>query len=72
MTTRTNFMKVAPIIRELRKHEDVFDWSMVHTNQHYDHGMSDVFFQELDLLESNFHIGKGSRAHAGQTALIGW
>ena len=80
MTTRTkitlvagarpNFMKVAPIIRELRKHEDVFDWSLVHTGQHYDHGMSDVFFQELGIPEPNFHMGAGGGSHAEQTARI--
>ncbi len=80
MTTRTkivlvagarpNFMKVAPIIRELRKHEDAFDWSLVHTGQHYDHGMSDVFFQELGIPEPNFHMGAGGGSHAEQTARI--
>ena len=67
---RPNFMKVAPIIRELRKHEDVFDWSLVHTGQHYDHGMSDVFFQELGIPEPNFHMGAGGGSHAEQTARI--
>ena len=80
MTTRTkialvagarpNFMKVSPIIRELRKHEDVFDWSLVHTGQHYAHGMSDVFFHELGIPEPNFHIEAGSRLHTGQTKTI--
>ena len=80
MTTRTkivlvagarpNFMKVAPIIRELRKHEDLFDWSLVHTGQHYDRGMSDVFFQELGIPEPNFHMGAGGGSHAEQTARI--
>jgi UDP-N-acetylglucosamine 2-epimerase (non-hydrolysing) len=67
---RPNFMKVAPIIRELRKHEDVFDWRLVHTGQHYDHGMSDVFFQELGIPEPNFHMGAGGGSHAEQTARI--
>jgi UDP-N-acetylglucosamine 2-epimerase (non-hydrolysing) len=80
MTTRTkitlvagarpNFMKVAPIIRELRKHEDVFDRSLVHTGQHYDREMSDVFFQELGIPEPNFHMGAGGGSHAEQTARI--
>ncbi len=67
---RPNFMKVAPIIRELRKHEDVFEWRLVHTGQHYDHGMSDVFFNELGIPEPNFHMGAGGGSHAEQTARI--
>jgi len=67
---RPNFMKVAPIIRELRKHEDVFDWKLVHTGQHYDHGMSDVFFQELGIPEPHYHMGAGGGSHAEQTARI--
>jgi len=67
---RPNFMKVAPIIRELRKHENIFDWRLVHTGQHYDHGMSDVFFQELGIPEPHFHMGAGGGSHAEQTARI--
>ena len=67
---RPNFMKVAPIIREFRKHEEVFDWRLVHTGQHYDHGMSDVFFEELGIPQPNFHMGAGGGSHAEQTARI--
>ncbi len=67
---RPNFMKVAPIIREFRKHEDVFDWRLVHTGQHYDHGMSDVFFEELGIPQPHFHMGAGGGSHAEQTARI--
>lgn len=67
---RPNFMKVAPIIRELRKHEDVFDWRLVHTGQHYDHGMSDVFFNELGIPEPHYHMGAGGGSHAEQTARV--
>jgi UDP-N-acetylglucosamine 2-epimerase (non-hydrolysing) len=67
---RPNFMKVAPIIRELRKHEDVFDWRLVHTGQHYDHGMSDVFFEELGIPQPHFHMGEGGGSHAEQTGRI--
>ena len=63
-------MKAPPIIRELRKHEDVFDWSLVHTGQHYDHGMSDVFFQELGIPEPNFHMGESGGSYAEQAARI--
>ena len=81
MTTRTksalvagarpNFMKVARIIREFHTHEDVFDWRLVQTGQHYDHGMSDIFFQELGVLEPNFYIEAGSRLHTEQTETVG-
>ena len=67
---RPNFMKIAPIIRELKQHEDVFDWALVHTGQHYDHGMSEVFFQELGIPEPNFHMGAGGGSHAEQTARV--
>lgn len=67
---RPNFMKIAPIIRELKRHEEVFDWSLVHTGQHYDHDMSDVFFAELGIPQPNFHMGAGGGSHAEQTARI--
>ncbi len=52
-------MKVARIIRELRKHEDAFGWRLVHTGQHTDHGMSDVFFQELGIPETELSLKNG-------------
>ena len=67
---RPNFMKIAPIIREFKKHEDIFDWSLVHTGQHYDNDMSDVFFEELGIPQPNFHMGAGGGSHAEQTARI--
>lgn len=67
---RPNFMKIAPIIRELRKHEDVFDWSLVHTGQHYDRDMSDVFFEGLGIPEPHYHLDAGGGSHAEQTAKI--
>ncbi|MGE0430545.1 MAG: UDP-N-acetyl glucosamine 2-epimerase, partial [Hydrogenophaga sp.] len=67
---RPNFMKVAPIIREMRKREDVLEWQLVHTGQHYDHGMSAVFFEELGIPEPHFHMGAGGGTHAEQTARV--
>lgn len=67
---RPNFMKVAPIIRELQKHDDVFNWKLVHTGQHYDHDMSDVFFEELGIPQPHYHMGAGGSTHAEQTARI--
>ena len=67
---RPNFMKVAPIIRELRKHPDTFEYRLVHTGQHYDKDMSDVFFEELEIPMPDFHLEVGSGSHAEQTANI--
>lgn len=63
---RPNFMKVAPLYHELVK----TDWAkpkIVHTGQHYDFNMSDVFFRDLELPEPNFHLDVGSGSHAEQT-----
>lgn len=67
---RPNFMKVAPIIRALEARRDRFDWKLVHTGQHYDEGMSTVFFKELGIPEPAFHMGAGGGTHAEQTARI--
>ncbi len=67
---RPNFMKIAPIIRELQKRREAFQFSLVHTGQHYDEGMSQVFFRELGIPEPNFDLGVGSASHAQQTANI--
>lgn len=67
---RPNFMKVAPIIRALEERKDRFDWKLVHTGQHYDEGMSTVFFKELGIPEPAFHMGAGGGTHAEQTARI--
>ena len=42
---RPNFMKIAPIIRALSRRKDLFEWKLVHTGQHYDREMSEVFFR---------------------------
>jgi UDP-N-acetylglucosamine 2-epimerase (non-hydrolysing) len=65
---RPNFMKAAPILRVLARggHESI----LVHTGQHYDARMSDVFFRDLGLPEPDLHLGVGSASHAVQTARI--
>jgi UDP-N-acetylglucosamine 2-epimerase (non-hydrolysing) len=65
---RPNFMKVAPIWRALQAHPDRFDVRLIHTGQHYDPNMSDVFFTDLGLPEPAVHLGVGSGTHAEQTA----
>lgn len=67
---RPNFMKVAPLLREFRKHPALFRTRLVHTGQHYDEMMSDVFFQELEMPRPDVHLGVGSASHAVQTAWI--
>jgi len=66
---RPNFMKIAPIVEEMRKHPDL-QGVLVHTGQHYGEGMSDVFFRELGIPVPDVHLGVGSGSHAEQTARI--
>ncbi len=65
---RPNFMKIAPIVHELRRRglSQIF----IHTGQHYDANMSRVFFEELRLPEPDIYLGVGSDTHARQTARI--
>src|ERR1700757_2860687 len=64
---RPNFMKAAPVLRALSAHSDVLQ-TLVHTGQHYDAAMSQVFFQQLEIPEADFNLGVGSGTHAQQTA----
>jgi UDP-N-acetylglucosamine 2-epimerase (non-hydrolysing) len=66
---RPNFMKMAPIIAALKKHAGVSQ-VLVHTGQHYDAKMSDVFFQDLGMPDPDVHLGVGSGSHAQQTAKV--
>jgi UDP-N-acetylglucosamine 2-epimerase (non-hydrolysing) len=67
---RPNFMKVAPIVRALRARGDRFSTTLVHTGQHYDAAMSDVFFEQLGIPRPDVHLEVGSASHAQQTAAI--
>ena len=67
---RPNFMKAAPLVREMSAQPDTFDQLLVHTGQHYDTQMSDVFFRELEMLEPQVNLGVGSSSHAQQTAEV--
>ncbi len=66
---RPNFMKIAPIVEEMKKAPDLTGL-LVHTGQHYDDGMSDVFFRDLGIPVPGVYLGAGSGTHAGQTARI--
>ena len=67
---RPNFMKIAPIMRELARHPDRFEPILVHTGQHYDAKLSDVFFRELDLPRPDHHLNVGAGSQAQQTGAI--
>jgi UDP-N-acetylglucosamine 2-epimerase (non-hydrolysing) len=66
---RPNFMKVAPILRAMNGVPSLTP-RLVHTGQHYDEGMSDVFFQQLRIPPPDVHLGVGSGTQAVQTAKI--
>ena len=66
---RPNFMKIAPITRELANHPGIAPL-LVHTGQHYDEKMSDLFFRQLGLPEPDINLGVGSGTHAVQTAAL--
>jgi len=83
---RPNFMKVAPIVAAINRHNenarrpssgtaetgspDVIQQILVHTGQHYGESMSNAFFADLNLPTPDIHLGVGSGSHAAQTAEI--
>ncbi len=67
--TRPNFMKIAPIIKACKASKAV-EPLLVHTGQHYDEKMSDLFFPQLGILEPDINLEVGSASHAVQTAEI--
>ncbi|MBC7185491.1 MAG: UDP-N-acetylglucosamine 2-epimerase (non-hydrolyzing) [Calditrichaeota bacterium] len=67
---RPNFMKVAPILKGLRAYPEHFTPVFVHTGQHYDADMSDVFLADLGLPQPDHYLGVGSGTHAEQTAAV--
>ena len=67
---RPNFPKAAPVIRALRAEPSAPRQIIVHTGQHYDREMSDVFFADLDLPEPAANLGVGSGSHGQQTAAL--
>jgi UDP-N-acetylglucosamine 2-epimerase (non-hydrolysing) len=67
---RPNFPKAAPVIDAMRDHNGSVEQLLVHTGQHYDAVMSEVFFAQLGLPEPDVNLGVGSGAHGAQTAAI--
>ncbi len=64
---RPQFIKASPLSLELRRrHREI----LVHTGQHYDFGMSDIFFEELGIPAPDYHLGIGSGSHGVQTGAM--
>jgi UDP-N-acetylglucosamine 2-epimerase (non-hydrolysing) len=68
--TRPNMMKIAPIAAELQRRGDEFEHVLVHTGQHYDRELSEIFFEELGVGDPDYSLGVGSGSHAQQTARV--
>src|SRR5271169_2687778 len=66
---RPNFMKAAPVIRALGKWPEARQ-TLVHTGQHYDKNLSDIFFSQLNMPEPDVNLEVGSGSHAVQTAEV--
>ena len=66
--TRPNFIKLAPIIREVKKAN--INYRIIHTGQHYDENMSEIFFNELKIPKPNYNLEVGSESHGKQTAMM--
>jgi UDP-N-acetylglucosamine 2-epimerase (non-hydrolysing) len=66
---RPNMMKMAPLMAEMKRHDEI-DPILVHTGQHYDYSMSQVFFDQLNMPEPNYNLEVGSGAQHAQTAEI--
>ena len=70
---RPNFMKIAPIIKEIkkaRKDGHDIDYRLIHTGQHYDRNMSGSFFEELNIPDPDINLGVGSGTQAEQAGKI--
>lgn len=68
VAARPNFMKVAPIVHAMAARPDRFRQVIVHTGQHYDAAMSQIFFDDIGLPRPDFELNIGSGTHAEQTA----
>jgi UDP-N-acetylglucosamine 2-epimerase (non-hydrolysing) len=67
---RPNFVKIAPILRALAARAPAIPRELVHTGQHYDAAMSDVFFEQLGIPAPDVHLNVGPGTHGAQTARV--
>jgi UDP-N-acetylglucosamine 2-epimerase (non-hydrolysing) len=66
---RPNFIKIAPIIHAIKNHTNI-NYSLVHTGQHYNDSLNEIFFRELNIPAPDINFNVGSGSHAQQTAAI--
>jgi len=66
---RPNLPKIAPLMREMKRHADV-EPVLVHTGQHYDDKLNDIFFRQMGIPAPDANLEVGSGSHAAQTAEI--
>ncbi len=66
---RPNFMKMAPLLRAMEAYDQI-EPVLVHTGQHYDKNLSDIFFEELEMRRPDISLEVGSGKHGAQTALV--
>src|SRR5436309_515271 len=67
---RPNFVKTAPVVAEMRRRLPDARHVLVHTGQHYDQMMSEIFLEELGVGKPDYMLGVGSGSHAVQTARV--
>lgn len=67
---RPDFVKIAPVYHQLAAESSTWTPRIIHTGQHYDANLSDVFFQDFDLPSPHIHLGTGSGSIAGQTSRV--
>src|ERR1700730_14683635 len=66
---RPNLPKIAPLISQMRRYPEI-EPILVHTGQHYDDALSDIFFREMGIPEPDVNLQVGSGSHAAQTAEV--
>src|ERR1700730_10146656 len=66
---RPNLPKIAPLLREMQRHPEIQP-TLVHTGQHYDEKLSDIFFRQMGIPAPHANLEVGSGSHASQTAEI--
>ena len=66
---RPNLPKIAPLVRQMRGHPEIHP-VLLHTGQHYDDALSEIFFRQMGIRAPDVNLGVGSGSHAAQTAAI--